>query len=211
MGIAWQPVVAVLLVASMSLIIPLAIILGHRQPGGALLFSGAGSLVAFSALWLVFDGASLLDGTNASPDGGLSAGMIARGLLIALGTFLLIAAWTLALNAAAQARRWAWTALLVLAGFLSFAALLAALFVPDPCLVGPPAAAGYCTPAPAAQTLIIAGSLTGPAAALAYRLRATVPWRAGRPEGLGASRLGAADDAGGPARHPDSDLRTEQL
>jgi hypothetical protein len=196
MGIAWQPVVSVLLVAAMSLIIPLAIVLGHRRPNGALLFSGAGSLVAFSAFWLVFDGSSLLDGRNDSPDGSLTGGMIARGLLLALGAFLLIAAWTLSLNTAAQARSWVWTALLVLAGFLSLAALLATLFVPDPCLVGPPNVVGQCAPAPAAQTLIIVGMLAGPAAVLAYSLRGAAPWRVGRPTGLSVSRLGVADDGG---------------
>lgn len=57
----------VLLIAAMSLIIPLAIVLGHRRPTGALLLSGGGSLVAFTALWLVFDGSSLLDGSNSPP------------------------------------------------------------------------------------------------------------------------------------------------
>ncbi len=62
MATAWQVVLPVLLIAAMSLIIPLAIVLGHRHPTGALLLSGGGSLVAFSALWLVFDGPPLLDG-----------------------------------------------------------------------------------------------------------------------------------------------------
>jgi hypothetical protein len=64
MGTARQPVLPVLLIAALSLIIPLAIVLGHRHPTGALLLSGGGPLVAFSALWLVFDGSRLLDGTN---------------------------------------------------------------------------------------------------------------------------------------------------
>lgn len=71
------------------------------------------------------------------PKGGTSGGEIARAVLIALGTFLLLAAWTLSLNAAAQARRWEWIVLLVLAGFLSFAALVAVLYLPDGCLAGP--------------------------------------------------------------------------
>jgi hypothetical protein len=205
MGTAWQPV---LLVAAMSLIIPLAIVLGHRHPTGALLLSGGGSLVAFTALWLVFDGSSVLDGTT--PQAGTSGGQIARAVLIALGTLLLLAAWTLALNAAAQARRWEWIVLLVLAGFLSFAAVVAVLYLPDGCPAGPPDAFGPCAPTPAAQMLIMAGTVAGPAAMVAYRLRPRVPWRAGLPEGLSISRLGTADEAGGLARHTDSDLRSER-
>jgi hypothetical protein len=39
---AWQILLPVLLITSMSLIIPLAIVLGHRHPTGALLLSGGG-------------------------------------------------------------------------------------------------------------------------------------------------------------------------
>jgi hypothetical protein len=160
----------------------------------------AGSLVAFSALWLVFDGSSLLDGPNSSPQGGTAGDMIVRALLVALGTLLLLAAWTLALNHAAQARRWEWLVLLVLAGFLSCAALVAVLVLRDACPVpGLPDAYGPCALTPAAQMPIMAGAVAGPAAVLAYRLRLRMPWRAGLPEGLSISRLGTADDAGGPA------------
>ena len=211
MVIAWHTVLAVLLpvllVAATSLIIPLAIVLGHRHSTGALLFSGGGALVAFSALWLVFDGSHLFDGPDAPPDGG----MIPRALLIVLGTFLLIAAWALALNAAAQARRWKWIVLLVLAGFLSFAALFAVLFLQDACpMPGIPSAHEACTLALPAQLPIMVGSLAGPAAVLAYRLRPRMPWRTGLPEGLSRSRLGVADDGEGPAPHTDSDLRSER-
>jgi hypothetical protein len=209
MGTAWQPVLPVLLVAAMSLIIPLAIVLGHRHPTGALLLSGGGSLVAFTAVWLVFDGSSLLDGTNSPPQEGSDGGVIARAVLV-LGALLLLAAWTLSLNAAAQARRWEWIVLLVLTGFLSFAALVAVLYLPDGCFAGPPDAFGPCAPTPAVQMLIMAGTLAGPAAVLAYRLRPRVPWRAGLPEGLIISRLGTADDAGRPARLSDSDPRAER-
>src|SRR5215470_2108232 len=145
---AWQPVLSVLLITSLSLIIPLAIVLGHRHPTGALLLSGGGSLVAFSALWLVFDGSRLLDGSNTSPDGGTDGGEIARAILLVLGTLLLLAAWTLALNAAAQARRWEWVVLLVLAGFLSLAALVTVLYLPDGCLAGPPEGGSDCVRLP---------------------------------------------------------------
>jgi hypothetical protein len=210
MGTAWQPVLPVLLVAAMSLIIPLAIVLGHRHPTGALLLSGGGSLVAFIALWLIFDGSSLLAGTNSPPQAGTDGGEIARRVLIALGTLLLLAAWTLSLNAAAQARRWEWIVLLVLGGFLSFASLVAVLYLPDGCPAGLPDAFEPCAPTSAAQLLIMAGTLAGPAAVLAYRLRPRVPWRVGLPEGLSVSRLGTADDAGGSAQHTDSDLRSER-
>src|SRR5215470_7686594 len=85
MGTAWQVLLPVLLIAALSLIIPLAIVLGHRHPTGALLLSSGGSLVALSALWLVFDGSRLLDGSNTSPDGGTDGGAIARMVLFALG------------------------------------------------------------------------------------------------------------------------------
>lgn len=204
METGWQTVLAVLLpvllVAATSLIIPLAIVLGHRHPTGALLLSGGGALVAFSALWLVFDGSQLLDGPDAPPDGG----MIPRALLIVLGTFLLIAAWTLALNAAVQARRWEWLVLLILAGFLSFAALVAVLFLQDACpMPGIPGAHEACTLALPAQLPIMVGSLAGPVAVLVYRLRGHVPGRVGLPEGLSVSQLGTADAAGEPARQMD--------
>ncbi len=170
-----------------------------------------GSLVAFSALWLVFDGSRLLDGANSPPQGGADGGEIARAVLFALGTLLLLAAWTLALNDAAQARRWEWIVLLVLAGFLSFAAVVAVLYLPDGCPAGPPYGGfGPCAPTPAVQMLIMTGTLVGPAAVLAYWLRPRVPWRAGLPEGLSILKLGAADDAGDPARPTDSDLRSER-
>ena len=208
---AWQIVLPVLLIAAMSLIIPLAIVLGHRHPTGALLLSGGGSLVAFTAFWLVFTGSSLLDGTNSPPQGGTSGGEIARAVLFALGTLLLLAAWTLSLNAAAQAGRWEWIVLLVLAGFLSFAALVAVLYLSDGCPAGPPDGGfGPCALTPAAQMLIMAGTVAGPAAVLAYRRRPRVRWRAGLPEGLSTSRIGATHEAGGSAWHTDSeDLPSE--
>jgi hypothetical protein len=206
MGTAWQIVLEVLLVAGTSLVIPLAIVLGHRHPTGAPVLSSGGSLVAFSALWLIFDGSSLLDGTNSSPQ---------AALLVALGTLLLIAAWTLVLNEAAQARRWECFVPLVLAGFLSFAALLAVLFLRDSCPMPGSLGGGFgqCVPPSEAQTFIMVCTLAGPAAVLAYSLRSRMPWRAGLPEGLSISRLGTADEAGGaggPARHTDEHLRSER-
>lgn len=130
--------------------------------------------------------------------------MIPRALLIVLGTFLLIAAWALALNAAAQARRWKWIVLLILAGFLSFAALFAVLFLQDACpMPGIPGAHEACTLALPAQLPIMVGSLAGPVAVLVYRLRGNLPWRVGLPEGLNVSQLGTADAAGEPARQMD--------
>src|SRR5262249_43079666 len=99
MGTAWQVVLPVLLITSMLLIIPLAIVLGHRHRTGALLLSGGGSIVTFTVLWLVFAGSRLLDGS--STQAGTAEGMVARVLMV-VGTLLLLAAWTLALNAAAQ-------------------------------------------------------------------------------------------------------------
>jgi len=43
------------------------------------------------------------------------------------GVLLLLAGWTLALNATAQARRWPWVALLTFAGLLTFAVMLSTI------------------------------------------------------------------------------------
>jgi hypothetical protein len=206
MQTAWQILLPVLLIAAMSLIIPLAIVLGHRHPSGALLLSGGGSLVAFIALWLVFDGSRLLDGSNTSPDRDATGGVIARGALLAL----VLAAWTLALNAAAQARRWEWIVLLVLAGFLSFAAVVAVLYLPDGCLAGSPEGGRTVCAYPDSAAAHHGRRRGRPSGRARVRLRPHVPWRAGPPVGLSNSRLGASDAAGGYAQPTDSDLRAER-
>jgi hypothetical protein len=98
------------------------------------------------------------------------------------GGMLLLAAWTLALNDAAQARRYWWVALLTFAGFVSVTAFLFSLSPSNLCLYGQPpegrllySCAG---PDRVALALLIAGYLAGPAVALIYApLVRAVAWR----------------------------------
>ncbi len=118
------------------------------------------------------------------------------------GVLLLLAAWSLALGAAAQARRYRWFALLSVAGSLSLAVVYISVASPDLCLFDTPsttnAFAFGCTASnPTAQLLVAGGYLAGPAAAIVYSLRGRGPRTGTLPEGLSVSPLGAMTDADG--------------
>jgi hypothetical protein len=130
---------------------------------------------------------------------------------------LLIAAWVLALHTAAQARHWWWVALLIVTGYLSFAAIVFSIAPPDRCMFGLPSSEGrfypYCAgPNLLAQLLVLAGYLAGPAAALAYGLpdlrsrilgiRSPILRPRELPEGLSVSPLSADGDTELEGRSP---------
>jgi hypothetical protein len=160
------------LFATLSLVIPAAIIAGRRRNGSLIVTAGA-ALAAIALFWLLGGVATFLNG-----DGPYFSVSL---LTFFAGGMLLLAAWALALNDAAQARRYWWVALLTFGGFVSVTAFLFSLSPSNLCLYGQPpegrllySCAG---PDRVALALLIAGYLAGPAVALIYALRASGPRR----------------------------------
>jgi hypothetical protein len=179
----------------LSLVIPAAILAGHRHPAGPIVVSSGGACAAFAIFWLVLGGIYALFGPP-------SPRTFVSPLVLLGGVLLLLAAWSLALGAAAQARRYRWFALLSVAGSLSVAVVFISMARPDLCLSGPPPttnafAFGCTAPNPTAQLLVAVGYLAGPAAATAYSLRGRGARTGALPEGLSVSPLGAMTDADG--------------
>ena len=179
----------------LSLVIPAAILAGHRRPAGPIVVSSGGACAAFAIFWLVLGGIYALFGPP-------SPRTFVSPLVLLGGVLLLLAAWSLALGAAAQARRYRWFALLSVAGSLSLAVVYISVASPDLCLFDTPsttnAFAFGCTASnPTAQLLVAGGYLAGPAAAIVYSLRGRGPRTGTLPEGLSVSPLGAMTDADG--------------
>src|SRR5258707_9753593 len=177
----------------LSLGIPAAILAGHRHPAGPIVVSSGGACVAFAIFWLVLGGIYALFGPP-------SPRTFVSPLVLLGGVLLLLAAWSLALGAAAQARRYRWFALLSVAGSLSIAVVFISMARRDLCLSGPPPttnafAFGCTAPNPTAQLLVAGGYLAGPAAATIYSLRGRGARTGALPEGLSVSPLGAVTDA----------------
>lgn len=178
-----------LLVAALCLVIPVAIVLGHRWFNEPIAVCSGAAFIAFTIFWL------LLGGTNPQ------TGVVWPGsiLIFSGGALLLLAASALALNAATQARRWGWVALLTTAAYLSALAIVYSISQPDPCIFGPnpDLTHGYgmgqvCTAVyPLVYWLVVAGYLAGPVAALAYGLRPDGLRRTSRvlPDGLSVTSL----------------------
>jgi hypothetical protein len=188
----------------LSLVIPAAILAGHRHPAGPIVVSSGGACAAFAIFWLVLGGIYAFYG-------GASGNFLVGMLVVLAGVLLLLAAWSLALGAAAQARRYRWFALLSVAGSLSVAVVFISVSRPDLCLSGPPPTTNpyvlICpAPNPTAQLLVAVGYLAGPAAATAYSLRGRGARTGALPEGLSVSPLGAMTDADG-----ESEVWTERL
>ena len=150
---------ALLVPAAVLLIVPLAIIVGYRRSTGSIVVSGALAAVAFAAFWLALGGTSGFFGD--------SANYVIRMLIFVGGVLLALAAWILSLNAAAQARRWIWAGLLLVAGYLTLAAIYASFSI-QPCFDGVNVEFSCTQPDPLRQTLIFLGYLACPVAALAY-------------------------------------------
>jgi hypothetical protein len=194
-----------LLWAALPLVIPVAIVLGYRRPAGPTVVTACAAMAAFLVFWVV------LGGIGALEFGG-SGNLVVHLLVLIGGLLLLIATWTICLTGAALARHWRWLALLVLAGYLSFVAVLTSIAPPNPCFFASPShiegfASPVCMPASQLQQLlIIAGYFAAPAAALVYALRAQAPRAWPLPEGLAVSPLG---DLPGPDAEADADANIE--
>ncbi|HEU5349463.1 MAG TPA: hypothetical protein VFU63_12705, partial [Ktedonobacterales bacterium] len=175
----WQ---AFLLPAAVLLVIPIAVIPGYRRSTGSIIISGALTTTIFAVFWLVLGGINRL----------ISVGSGYLGLAVFFGGVLLtIVTWALSLNAAAQARRWVWVALLFVAGYLTSLAVFVSMYTARPCSIGLDGTPTCSEPDPLRQALTIAGYLACPVAALVYGIRP--PGRRVRqaPEGLVVSSLRA--------------------
>jgi hypothetical protein len=106
------------------------ILLGFRRPGGALIVCGGAALLASIIFWIVLGGPMSIE----SPP--IAIGTVLVIVLNVSAITLLIAAWTLAIHAAATSRRWLWVSLLVVAGYISFLATYFAYFSPQACYGG---------------------------------------------------------------------------
>jgi hypothetical protein len=191
--------------AALPLVIPVAIVLGYRRPTGPAVVTACAAIAAFLTFWMV------LGGIGALEFGG-SGNLVVHLLMLIGGLLLLIATWTICLTGAALARHWRWLTLHVLAGYLSFVAVLTSIAPPNPCFFASPSRTeGFvplmCTPASQLQQLlIIAGYFAAPAAALVYALRAQAPRAWPVPEGLTDSPVG---DLPGPDADADADADIE--
>lgn len=164
--------------------IPLVILLGARRTNGAIIVGSAATI-----LIVVFRTFQDIANPITSDQGGYNSLTI---VVIQIGGVALLAAWTLALAHAAQARRWRWFALMIIAGYLSYAIYYMSR-LPSTIMCSFNLDSGdfsACLQPNIALVLMLAlGQATGPVAMLIYALRA--PGRAQRrlPEGLTVSSL----------------------
>jgi hypothetical protein len=115
--------------SAIVLVVPVAVLLGHRWQGGAIIVSGGASLAAAIIFWI------LLGGTSAFGSVG-SVNPVVASLLEIAGVVLLLAAWTLSINGAATSRSWLWVFLLVIVGYISIATQVIAVAEPAACFPG---------------------------------------------------------------------------
>jgi hypothetical protein len=187
MPVQWRPALEVPLLA---LVIPAAILVGQRVRGGPLLVASGGALLGFVIFW-----ASGLTGGFSSGNTFNYDAFVVYTCVFFGAVMLLLGAWALALAGAMGERRWGWAALLSLAVYLTFAALVAIVSSPYPsCLFAPQQP--YCLSANVSVWKSFAvGSFIGPVAVLLYALRPYIAPRSALPAGLRASRLDAPDAA----------------
>ncbi|HEY1390902.1 MAG TPA: hypothetical protein VGF38_20370 [Ktedonobacterales bacterium] len=174
---------ALLIPAAVLLVVPLAIIVGYRRSTGSIVVSGALATGAFAVFWLILGGGDTLAGPSFPYK------------IIALygGVLMTLAAWVLSLNAGAQARRWIWVGILLVAGYCTLAAIYASFSVP-PCFDGVNGEFACPSPDTLRQALLFLGYLACPVAALVYGVYGARPF--GRrvrtlPDGLTVSSLHA--------------------
>ena len=155
-----------LVVSAIFLVIPAAILLGRLTRNGPIIVSSAAAVIV-SAIYWIWLGGPALNGGTAELDSRLPVTLLFYG-----GPVLLVAASSLAINAAALSKQSGWVLLLILGGYISFAAMLIALFDPAFCLAVEP---GYFTfgplcpgGRPVAQLAFAAGHLLGPTLILVY-------------------------------------------
>lgn len=171
--------------AAVLLVVPLAIIVGYRRSVGSIVVSGALAAVTFAAFWLVLGGMNNLSGPT----------LPYRIILLYGGVLLALATWALSLNAAAQARRWIWVGLLLVAGYCTLAAIYASFSI-QPCFDVSGGEFSCAQPDPLRQALIFLGYLACPVAALVYGVYGAGARPFGRrvrrlPDGLTVSSLRA--------------------
>jgi hypothetical protein len=124
-----DPIVQLLEISSICLVVPVAVVLGHRWPGGAIVVSGGAALAASIIFWILIGGTAAFEGVGA-------VNSVVAGILEVAGALLLLAGWTLSINRAATSRGWLWVFLLVVAGYISFATQVIAIAEPAVCFPG---------------------------------------------------------------------------
>jgi hypothetical protein len=199
-----SPFTPLIIILALLLVIPATILAGYRRPHGSIILS-SGATLALSALFWLLGGPISLSFWLYNGNGFIIL------LLFSSGVLLLLASWTLSLNAAALARHWLWMALLLGAGLLTFSMILlmlSLLTIPEgaQCLFAPDSAVPVgvvCQPInPLVPPLIVVGYFVSPAVALLYAVRPSLLTRRPLclrrthqlPEGLTVSRLGATDE-----------------
>ncbi len=156
-----------------------------RRTNGAILISNIGALLATVFIWYRAATSPLVFGA-----GGTTT---LDSVIFQTGWVLLLASWTLTLAHIVQARRWGWLALVVIGGYLSYAAILLSEILPAiACTSSPTDDGGFfgCTqPNQAMVLLISAGRAIGPAVALFYISVAAGRRQRQLPDGLVVSSL----------------------
>lgn len=173
-----------LLPGAVLLLIPITIVAGYRRATGSIVVSAALAAGAFAAFWLVLGGVDGLSG----PSFPYKIITLYGGVLLALAT------WALSLNAAAQARRWIWVGLLLVAGYLTLAAIYAS-FSTQPCFGAIDGEFACPPPDTLRQALTFLGYLACPVVALIYGIYGSRAFRRRvrtLPDGLTVSSLRAS-------------------
>ncbi|HEX5441743.1 MAG TPA: hypothetical protein VFW76_12715 [Ktedonobacterales bacterium] len=176
---------ALLIPAAVLLVVPLAIIVGYRRSTGSIVISGALAAGAFAVFWLILGGV----------DGLFGPSYPYRIISLYGGVLMTLSAWALSLNAAAQARRWVWVGILLVAGYCTLAAIYASLSV-QPCFDGVDGEFACPSPDTLRHVLMFLGYLACPFVALAYGVYGERAHPFGRrvrtlPDGLTVSSLRA--------------------
>lgn len=162
------------------LAIPLAILLGMRRANGAIIVSSTGAI-----LGVVFDALR----ATANPFAYRMLDYNSPELLVSqAGRYLFLAAWTLALASSVRARPWPWFALIVGAGYLSFAVTLLPNVQLGACASG---IGDSACPQPnqVFMLLLVLAQAVGPIVTIVYALRMSRRRQRQLPEGLVVSSL----------------------
>lgn len=166
------------------LIISLTIYFGGRRSTRSILIICAAAIIAIAFRWMRNGAESLLYGQQGSD--------LIDSIASQATAVLFLAAWVLALVAAAKHRQGRWFVLLVAAAYLSYTSVTVSEFQGYPCPHGPIATPDYpaCfTSASVVIVLVTLGHLIGPAATLAYGIVDPGWHQRQPPEGLAVSSL----------------------
>jgi hypothetical protein len=153
--------------AAIFLLVPLAIIIGHRRPTGAVIVSGFLASVAAIVFWIFLGGMRALN-EDLGPDRRMIMLFLLYGEVL-----LLITAWTLALHSAVWARRWGWVFLLVVSGYISFTALIIGISSTNPCAIYFGSESVCAEASPLVSLALYASHLVGPVVATLYGVLGT--------------------------------------